>query len=158
MPDLVRCANCLAPLRFDVGPIVACAYCGAHTRLDAPQAVAKPPITTGARLADTVAFVVTDTRKIPFLQAGSAVPLFHTATLSTSRDDQGSLEVNIVSGDRPLIAFSFPLEQRKPRGVVLVALTVRVSATGALSLTLTEKGTKNAADRDCPAVRVLPPV
>ncbi len=156
MPDLVRCANCLAPLRLDVGPVVACAYCGAHTRLDAPATVSSPPISTGVRLAETIAFVVKPTLKIPFLKAGSAVPLFHTETLSTSRDDQDSLQVNLVEGESPIGSFAFPLEQRKPRGTVMVALTVRVSTTGAMSLTLTERATKNALDRDGFTVRVLP--
>jgi hypothetical protein len=37
------------------------------------------------------------------------------------------------------------------------ALAVRVSAVGAMSLTLAEHGTKNVVDRDGHSVRVIPP-
>ena len=58
MSEILRCANCLAPIRLDVGPVVTCSYCGAQTRVDAPGAMEKPGATSGRRLAETVAFVM----------------------------------------------------------------------------------------------------
>ncbi len=148
MSQIFRCANCLAPLRLDAGPIATCSYCGAQTLVSAPAAVAKPPVGSGRRLAADVAFVVSPTRRIPFLEAGAPVPIFRTQTLSTSRDDQDELKVNLAQGERELASFGFPIRQRGPRGVPKIALTVRVAESGAMSVTLTEPGTDNALDRD----------
>lgn len=145
---IFRCANCLAPLRVDGGPVATCGYCGAQTAVNAPAAVAKPPVASGRRLAADVAFVVSPTLRVPFLRGGAPVPIFHTETLSTSRDDQDELKVNLAQGDRALASFAFPIRQRGPRGVPKIALTVRVAESGAMSLTLAEPGTDNVLDRD----------
>lgn len=151
--ELVRCANCLAPLRLDGGPIASCAYCGAQTRLDAPGTVATPSTPTGAHLAEAVAFV-TKTFTFPFLEPSAPLPLHRTQTLSTHSDDQDALDVLLVQGATPLVQFRFPITKRGPRGVPKIALTVRVSAAGAMSLTLIEPGTPNALDRDGIQVRI----
>ena len=148
MAHMVRCANCLAPLRLDAGAIVTCAWCGAQTDLGAPATVAKPGAKTGRRLADAVVFVVSPTLRVPFLEAGAALPIHRTETLSTASDDQPELKVNMVQGARELARFAFPIRQRGPRGVPTIALTVRVAESGAMSLTLAEPGTDNAMDYD----------
>jgi hypothetical protein len=148
MSELLRCANCLAPLRLDAGPIVTCSYCRAQTRVDAPTVVEKPSVASGRRLADTIAFVTSSMHKIPFLEKSAPLPIFRTETLSTSRDDQDVLDVKLVQGERLLASFPFPIRKRAPRGVPKIALTVRVAESGAMSLTLVEPGTDNALDRD----------
>jgi hypothetical protein len=142
---VVRCSNCLAPLRLDLGRIVACDYCRAQTRLDVVQIVATP-VASGARLAEGVGFV-TPMGPIPFLEANAPLPIFRTETLSTGQDSQPALQVNLVQGTTQLARFEFPLRARAPRGVPKIGLTVRVAARGEMSLTLIETGTDNALDR-----------
>lgn len=154
MQTLIRCGNCIAPLRLDLGAIVSCTYCGAQTRLDVAQIVAKP-VTSGARLAETVTFVVTPTLSIPFLEANAPLPMFRTETLSTSSDAQPAFHVHLMQGTATLARFDFPILARGPRGVPKIALTVRVSAGGDMSLTLTEPGTGNALDRAGLSARVM---
>ena len=137
MSEIIRCASCLAPLRLDLGPIATCAYCGAQTRLDAPAAVVELGKKSGARLAEAVSFV-TPTRTIPWLEADAALPIHRTETLSTQTDNQDALHVKLVQGTTPLADFRFPIAARAPRGVPKIALTVRVSAGGAMSLTVSE--------------------
>lgn len=130
-----------------------CRYCGAQSRLDAPSAVLAPSETGRTRLAEAVSFV-TPTNTVPFLAAGSALPIHRTETLSTREDDQAVLHVNLVQGTEPVAKFDFPIERRAPRGVPRLALTVRVAVDGAMSITVTEPGTKNAIDREGLRVRV----
>ena len=151
---MFRCANCIAPLQLDTGTIATCHYCGAQTRVDDPSAIAKPPLVSGSRLADAIRFVK-DARSIVLLDANKPVPIFHTALLSTSTDNQEKLEVNLVQGNDPITSFAFPIHQRAPRGVPKISLTVRVSTNGEMSLTLLEPGTTNALDRDALRVRVV---
>ena len=153
MVEIVRCPNCIAPLRLDAGPVVRCLYCGAQCRLDAPGAVVEPGKPGEKRLAEAVAFV-TPTNTVPFLDKGRVLPIHRTETLSTRTDDQDALDVNLVQGSTPLVHFRFPIQKRGPRGVPKLALTVRVAADGAMSLTVTEPGTSNAVDRDQLRVRV----
>jgi molecular chaperone DnaK (HSP70) len=155
MTELLRCANCLAPLRLDTGTVATCTYCGAQTRIDAPREIAAAPVTSGARLAETVAFALTPTRSIPLLEADSPLPIFRTNLLSTSRDNQESLEVHLVQGKDSIASFSFPIQQRASRGVPKISLTVRVATNGAMSITLSEPGTTNALDRDAMMVHIL---
>jgi hypothetical protein len=152
MPEVVRCPNCLAPLRLDVGPVVKCRYCDSQVRLDAPQAASRGEA-SGKRLAHAIGFV-TATRTVPFLEANAALPIHRTETLSTQSDDQEALKVNLVDGTTPIVSFEFPIQKRGPRGVPKIALTVRVSASGAMSLTLAEPGTSNILDRDGLSVSV----
>lgn len=152
--ELVRCPNCLAPLRLDQGSIVRCGYCGAQSRLDAPGVIVERGAPGETRLAETVSFV-TPTITVPFLDAASTLPIHRTETLSTRTDDQDVLDVNLVQGATPLVRFRFPIEKRGPRGVPKLALTVRVAIDGAMSLTVTEPGTKNVVDRDGVRVRVV---
>ena len=154
MVELVRCPNCLAPLRLDVGPIVKCAYCGAQSRLDSPGVVAEPGAPGQTRLAEAVSFV-TPTNTIPFLDKGKTLPIFRTETLSTRSDDQDALEVNLVQGAEPVVHFRFPIQKRGPRGVPKLVLTVRVAPDGAMSVTVAEPGTTSVVDRDQLRVRVV---
>ena len=151
---MVRCANCLAPLRLDAGAVVTCAWCGAQTDLAAPAAVVKPGAKSGRRLAAEIAFRVAPRMRVPFLAADAPLPIHHTETLSTGRDAQEELQVNMVQGDRSLASFAFPIRQRAPRGVPRIALTVRVAESGAMSLTLAEPGTDNAMDYDAASASV----
>jgi molecular chaperone DnaK (HSP70) len=153
MTPMERCPNCLAPLRLDVGPVVQCAYCGAQTRL-ATSAVEKPAAASGVRLAEAVSFK-TPTKTIPFLDANAGLPIFRTETLSTQTDNQETLHVNLVQGATEVASLRFPIHQRGPRGVPKITLTVRVSATGALSLTVAEPGTQNIVDHVGQNVRVV---
>ena len=154
MTAMLRCANCLAPLRLDTGPIATCRYCSAQTRVDEPTQIAKPPVVSGSRLADAVRFVK-GAISIPMLEANKPLPIHQTLTLSTSTDNQEKLGVNLMQGNEPIVSFTFPLEQRAPRGVPKIALTVRVSENGAMSLTLSEPGTRNTLDREGLTARVL---
>jgi molecular chaperone DnaK (HSP70) len=61
----------------------------------------------------------------------------------------------LVQGKQPIASFSFPIQKRAPRGVPKISLTVRVSASGAMSVTLSEPGTTNVLDRDGMLVRVV---
>lgn len=92
---------------------------------------------------------------MPFLDEGKALPIFCTETLSTSTDDQDALDVNLVEGSVPIVRFRFPIQNRGPRGVPKLALTVRVAADGAMSITVAEPGTSNVVDRDQLRVRVV---
>jgi hypothetical protein len=151
--EIVRCGNCTAPLRLDVGPIVKCTYCGVQTRLDT-RACEPAEAPSGARLAEDVCFV-TPSMKIPFLNANAPLPIFRTETLSTQSDNQDALNVNMQQGDAMLVSFRFPIQQRAPRGVPKIALTVRVAATGAMSVTVAEPGTTNIVDREGLMARVV---
>jgi len=154
MPELVRCPNCIAPLRLDTGPIATCAYCGAQSRLDTPGALVAPSVPGQTRLAETVSFV-TPTITIPWLEKDATLPLHRTETLSTQRDDQDALDVNLVQAGRPIAQFKFRIQKRGPRGVPKLALTVRVATDGAMSITVSEPGTTNVLDRDQLRVRVV---
>ena len=154
MVEIVRCPNCIAPLRLDVGPVVRCTYCGAQSRLDSPGVVLEPGTPGQARLAEAVSFV-TPTIKVPFLEKGATLPIYRTETLSTRTDDQDALDVNLVQGTETLVRFRFPIEKRGPRGVPKLALTVRVASDGAMSITVAEPGTKNIVDRDQLRVHVV---
>jgi hypothetical protein len=153
MPEMVRCPNCVAPLRLDAGPVVTCRYCEAQCRLDAPSAVVAPSTPGHARLAEAISFV-TPTNTIPWLEKGSALPIHRTQTLSTRTDDQDTLNVNLVQGSEKLVELQFPIQKRAPRGVPKLALTVRVATDGSMSVTVTEAGTPNAIDREAIRVRV----
>ncbi len=153
MTEIVRCASCLAPLRLDAGPIATCGYCGAQTCLDAPAEAVELGHKTGARLAEGIAFV-TPTRTIPWLDANAALPIHRTETLSTSTDNQDALHVKLVQGATTLADVRFPIAARAPRGVPKIALTVRVSAEGAMSLTVSD-GPGRAVDHDGISARVV---
>lgn len=146
MPELVRCPNCIAPLPLDEGPVARCRWCGAHVRLDAPAAVAKPGETTGARLAETI-FFVSPARKLPWLEAGTPVPIHRTETLSTATDDQPTFHIRLATASAELAAFDVPIRHRGPRGTAKIPLTVRVSKDGAMSVTVAETP-ENAVDRE----------
>jgi molecular chaperone DnaK (HSP70) len=156
MPELVRCPNCIAPLRLDAGPIATCTYCGAQSRIDTPgvTVTVAPSIPGQTRLAETVSFV-TPTITIPWLEKDATLPIHRTETLSTRTDDQDALDVNLVQGSQPIAQFKFPIQKRGPRGVPKLALTVRVATDGAMSITVAEPGTTNAIDRDQLRVRVV---
>ena len=111
-------------------------------------------VTGGARLAQAVSFV-TPTNRVPFLAANAALPVFRTETLSTRADDQEALEVNLVQGEEAIVSFKFPIQKRGPRGVPKIALTVRVSLEGEMSITLAEPGTSNIVDREGLRVRLV---
>ena len=154
MPEIVRCPNCIAPLRLDAGPVVRCSYCGAQSRLDAPGVVVEPGAPGQTRLAEAVSFV-TPTNTVPFLDKGRALPIHRTETLSTRSDDQDALDVNLVQGQEPVVRFRFPIQNRGPRGVPKLALTVRVAPDGAMSITVAEPGTSNVVDRAELRVRIV---
>lgn len=152
---LGRCANCLAPLRLDLGPVATCAYCRAQTPVAAaPSTVERSTAAIRRRVAAEIAFVVSPTLRIPVIEANTSVPIARTEMLSTSRDGQEALEVSLFEGSRALVGFWFPIRQRAPRGVPKIGLTVRIAETGALGLTVSEPGTENVVDRDGLSVTV----
>jgi len=102
---------------------------------------------SGQHLAETVSFVTSSGMTIPFLDKDAPLPVHKTETLSTSKDDQETLQVNIVQGSTSVTRFEFPIEKRGPRGVPKIGLTVRVTTAGELSLSLIEAETSNALDR-----------
>jgi len=102
---------------------------------------------SGQHLAETVSFVTSSGMSIPFLDKDAPLPVHKTETLSTSKDDQETLQVNIVQGSTSVTRFEFQIEKRGPRGVPKIGLTVRVTTAGELSLSLIEAETSNALDR-----------
>ncbi len=153
MLEILRCPNCIAPLRLDAGPLVQCRYCGAQSRLREPGVVVEPGAPGQTRLAESVSFV-TPTNTVPFLEKGRTLPIYRTETLSTRSDDQEALDVNLVQGAEPIVSFRFPIQKRGPRGVPKLALTVRVAIDGAMSITVSEPGTSNVVDREHLRVRI----
>ena len=98
---------------------------------------------------------LTGTLALPLLAAGVALPATHAETVSTQRDDQDAIHLELLIGTGPaspghrsLVKLSLPLVQRKPRGMALGELTLRVEASGATSVTLAEKGAESAVRRD----------
>ena len=154
MVEIVRCPNCVAPLRLDAGAVVTCRYCEAQSRIDAPGTLLQPSVPGQRRLADAISFV-TPTNTIPWLGNGSALPIHKTQLLSTRTDDQDALNVHLVQGAEKLADVHFPIQKRGPRGVPKLELTVRVASDGAMSVTVREPGTTNALDRDQIRVRVI---
>ena len=106
------------------------------------------------QLAETIALAPTPARSIPLLEAGATLPIERTETLTTSRDDQETLPLNIVQGTTPLTRLEFPIQKRGPRGIIKITLTLRVSLSGELSLSLIEQGTSNVLDRGGLAVLI----
>ena len=51
-------------------------------------------------------------------------------------------------------SLEFPIQKRGPRGIIKIALTLRVSVSGQLSLSLIEQGTSNVLDRGGLAVLI----
>lgn len=161
MPRPLRCENCGAPLHAD-GPqaLVTCSYCGFQSLLDATSAApaASPDLHTragGPHTDETIWLKASPTRVLPLIERGVALPTSHTTLLSTARDAQESLRIELLHGNAAdsaahavLADITLPLVQRAPRGVSQVVFTVEVDEQGAVSVTVGEKGARNSTRRD----------
>ena len=142
----IRCANCSGAVTFPPGhSITTCSYCGYQVRLDGP---AQPVLPTGPALATSISIRVPSGQTFPLLTAGTSVPAQHTETLSTSTDNQESITIDLVYGAKDLTKVVFPLQARKPRGVPMVTLFLKVDAAGTLTAFITEQGTTNTTKRE----------
>ena len=150
MLELVRCSNCAAPLQPPVGANVAnCTYCGFQTRILGQAAVTTAP----TRLAEPVSIKAAADIFIPLIAVGAELPASCTETISTSRDQQEVLTVELFAGSetttaRALVSVALPLDQRTPRGVARAKLSLSVDSQGLLTLTAAELGTSNVIRRD----------
>lgn len=100
---------------------------------------------------------------IPLLARGAPLPATCSETLSSNSDNQESLHVDLLAGDAPtvagnrvLVSLAFPLQQRTPRGVARVKLSLMVDAAGALTVTVAELGADNAVRKEGLVVATAP--
>ncbi|MBL8744696.1 MAG: hypothetical protein JNK04_26485 [Myxococcales bacterium] len=145
----IRCANCSGAVRFAAGSSrTVCEYCGVQVLLGGGEPAFGEPEPTGPRLATSIGVKVTPTLTIPLLTAGTAVPAQHHETLSTQRDDQESITIELEHAGRTLVNVVFPIAARGPRGTVMVQLLVKVDGTGLATVFVTERGTTNTTKRE----------
>lgn len=145
----ISCANCSGAVVFPPGQsFTICTYCGYQLQLEggAPPGPAQLP--TGPALATSIGVRVSPSLTIDLLTAGTGVPAQHSETLSTQRDDQESITIDLVHGPHDLVKIVFPLKARKPRGTVAVQLLVKVDGAGIATVFATEQGTTNTTRRD----------
>jgi hypothetical protein len=143
---VIRCANCSGAVTFPPGhTMTTCEYCGYQLRLDGAS---DPAPAAGPALATSISIRATSGQTFPLLTAGTSVPAQHTETLSTQSDNQESITIDLVYGAKDLAKVVFPLHARKPRGVVMVTLLLKVDGNGTLTAFVTEQGTTNTTKRE----------
>jgi hypothetical protein len=158
--ELNVCGNCRAPLQLSMEQtLVTCPYCGFQSRVG-NDGVEPAAVSTGPRLAETISLRISPKLAIGLLASETVLPAHHVESLSTSRDDQESLEIDLVAGEGPdpsthrsVVAASFPLTKRSPRGTVTVETRLVVHEDGAVEVFLHEGGTERRA-RHAGSVRV----
>src|SRR4051812_22380195 len=95
----IQCANCSGAVMFPAGQsFTTCSYCGYQLQLDASSAPPAELVPTGPKLATSIGVRVSASMTIPLLTAGTAVPAQHHETLSTQRDAQESITIDLVHG------------------------------------------------------------
>jgi hypothetical protein len=144
----VTCPGCGGPISFPEGRHTCfCSYCGAQVRDEARPG---EPAPAGPVLGETIAARV-ERLVIPLVEAGQPLPLAIDFGLSTSRDDQDALHLELVAARDPaspdartVARATFPIRRRGPRAVPRITLTLVVDPAGAGRLSLAEDGTDNA--------------
>lgn len=157
MLEVLRCPSCDAEIRFDPGSSLStCQYCGAQVKMASPAAAPTAVPTAEARLAEAIAIKSSIMNQaIPLIARGTSLPAEHSETLSTSRDNQESITVNLQAGDDPdpernrdLAAVVIPLKQRSPRGVPMAQLRIEVAADGTVAISGREEGQSHTVRHD----------
>ena len=135
------CEHCGA--RLDLMDTLFCPYCGTAHDLETP------------RLAEAISIEIVGDEAAPILPYGTRLPASYSDVFSTSTDGQETVHVHLVVGNsrkasacRSMLSLTFPIEERGPRGVPRVNVTVRVDATGRLGVLAHEQGTDNRFERD----------
>ena len=84
----------------------------------------------------------------PMIQKNTTVPTAKSQTFSTAADNQPSVEIHIVQGERPMVADNKTLARfildgipPAPRGVPQVEVTFDIDANGILNVSAKDKGT-----------------
>ena len=151
--ELFICRHCGAPLHIPEGDgAVRCEYCHYPARVSEPA----PAFDAPSRLLDeAVSISITPENGVSLLARGESLPIAHTVVISTLRDDQESISVDLCAGNeelprdnRSLVSLSLPLEGRGLRGSVSVGLTIAVSLDGATTISMKETGVDNAVMED----------
>jgi molecular chaperone DnaK (HSP70) len=148
MTELIKCPNCQGQIYFDGdNPLTICQYCRYQVRADGTL-TSDEPITTV--MGETIALLASEELAVPLVTRSSKLPTKVSETMSTSRDNQEDLTVRLVAGNeskpadnRQLATIVFPLESRKPRGVVMVQLAITVNPSGDVFIEMREEGTAN---------------
>ncbi len=89
----------------------------------------------------------------PLIDRNTTIPTSKTQIFSTAADNQTSVEINVVQGERPMVADNKSLGRfhldgipAAPRGVPQVEVTFDIDANGILKVTAKDKGTGKSQD------------
>lgn len=89
----------------------------------------------------------------PLIDRNTTIPTSKSQTFSTAADNQTSVEINVVQGERPMAADNKSLGRfhldgipAAPRGVPQVEVTFDIDANGILKVTAKDKATNKSTD------------
>jgi hypothetical protein len=158
--EMVRCPACNAPLRVPVGQaVVVCEFCHASVRCDEPEPVLAE---AGPRLAEAISLKASADFIVPLLESGTGLPATRRERLSTSKDDQDALHVDLVAGNDPkpernraLASLVLPIKKRGSRGVPVLELLVSVETGGQVRVAVCEPASDNEVAREGLSVAVV---
>lgn len=89
----------------------------------------------------------------PLIDRNTTIPTSKSQTFSTAADNQTSVEINVVQGERPMVSDNKSLGRfhldgipAAPRGVPQVEVTFDIDANGILKVTAKDKASGKVAD------------